>query len=152
MNMKKMMAVVCVLAASAVGFSLAADAKKGGPSIYIQPCVAHDPVKNTAYIKPDKNDQGSAKFMVKIGEAPAAHEESVIEGPVFAWTLAPVSPNASITPAEGDSTVVSLSGAGAWDKLYTLSVTATWMQVNQKTGARTPVTVSASITVSSSKK
>ncbi len=152
MNMKQMMVAACVLAVAAVGFSLAADTKTGGPSIYIQPSVAHDPVKNTAYIKPDKNDQGSAKFMAKIGEAPAAHEECIIEGPVYAWTLTPASANASIAPAEGDSTVVSLSGADVWDKLYTLSVTATWMQVNQKTGARTPVSVSASITVSSSKK
>ena len=67
-------------------------------------------------------------------------------------TLGSASATVTISPTEGGSTLMSISGADAWGKSYILAAEATWMEINTKTKARTPITATDSITVEASKK
>jgi hypothetical protein len=71
-------------------------------------------------------------FVADVSDAPVASEETVIDDPVYIWTITP-DDDLTFTP-NGHVAALSL-GENAFGKSYTIKVEVTWTERDSKTGA-----------------
>ena len=101
--------------------------------------------KSSAFLlEPGPHWLGNFPFSIIIGNEPKGSGEWIFVREC-SWSLSPNHPKvppsaeeADVNPKTGDSTTVTLNGYDEWGKMYTLTATVQWTEVNKDTKIQRP--------------
>jgi hypothetical protein len=92
----------------------------------------------------------NGSFTASPKNAPTGHAETIVTGPVYAWTISPTN-FVSFMPTNAPTVNLSLLNSNAFGKTYGVSVVLTWFESNTVTHSVTPIPATTNMTLSAIK-